>query len=154
MKNKEIIINFLKQMAEQNNCGTAAPYFHVIKSKTTVPAPVDNCDEIRYYLPEEYDLTYKSIQEMERDLKENGYTAQEIKSCVQVVEEFGIRYEWKEHGMFLTREDAENHLKTNHYHYSADAYVYVKAAWRAPKLKEFFQALFKEYGVYPTNWDD
>lgn len=153
MKNKkEIIVNFLKQMASQDNRCTANPYFYVINTKVTKPAPSDNCDEIRYYDPENPDYSYKTIEEFEESLAEEGYDTKDIKAAILRVEEYGIRYEWEERGLFLTEDDAEAHLKINSYHYSKDAHTYVKHAWRSPKLKEFFEALFEEYGVDTGNW--
>lgn len=49
-------------------------------------------------------------------------------------------------------EDAERHLRLNHYHYSKNAHTYVDHAWRAPELKQFFEALFKEFNVDQGGW--
>lgn len=36
-------------------------------------------------------------------------------------------------GMFLTQEAAARHLKSNEYHYAANAHTYAKTAWRSPE---------------------
>ena len=53
-----------------------------------------------------------------------------------------------ENTMFLTQIDAENHLKSNDYHYSEDAHTYAMTAWRSPRVEKLIKILstvnFKE----------
>lgn len=46
-----------------------------------------------------------------------------------------------ENTMFLTRKDAEEHLRANHYHYSKDAHTYAMTAWRAPRMEKLIKIL-------------
>lgn len=46
--------------------------------------------------------------------------------------------------MFLFAEEAEQHLKANHYHYSSEAHTYGNHAWRAPKTEALLEGL-KEF---------
>ncbi|MEI2465120.1 hypothetical protein [Niallia taxi] len=43
--------------------------------------------------------------------------------------------------MFLTKEEAKNHLELNHYHYSPKAHTYAMTAWRAPKVERLIKIL-------------
>ncbi|MBM7598240.1 hypothetical protein JOC34_000597 [Virgibacillus halotolerans] len=43
--------------------------------------------------------------------------------------------------MFLTKEEAKNHLRVNHYHYSSKAHTYAMTAWRAPKVAKLLDIL-------------
>ncbi|WP_212934917.1 hypothetical protein [Bacillus hominis] len=43
--------------------------------------------------------------------------------------------------MFLTKEEAKSHLKTNNYHYTSKAHTYAMTAWRAPKVKRLLNIL-------------
>lgn len=45
--------------------------------------------------------------------------------------------------MFLTQKDAEEHLKANDYHYSADAHTYAMTAWRSPRVAKLIEILQK-----------
>lgn len=45
--------------------------------------------------------------------------------------------------MFLTQIDAENHLKSNYYHYSEDAHTYAMTAWRSPRVEKLIDILQK-----------
>ena len=153
MSSREVIKNFLEKMAKQDNRATAAPYFYVIRTEVEeVGVDPDNADEIRYYDPECYENTYESKEEARNQLKEDGCSAREIDEIVGRLEKYGIRKRCEKRGMYLTEEDAERHLKLNHDHYSHNAHTYVDHAWRAPELKEFFEALFKEYNVGKGNW--
>ena len=149
MENKKIIKEFLEKMAEQDNRCTAAPYFYVIKTKTTIQAPLDNCDYTRFYWQ---DSSYDSMDEILEYCKENDFSEEEIEAAEREAHEYGVQEVYEKKGMFLTEEDAENHLKNNQHHYSDDAYTYVNHAWRAPQLTVFFKALFEEFEIDQENW--
>lgn len=140
METEKIIKEFLTKMATQDNRATAAPYFYVIRTKVSDPAPLDNCDRTLVYWNES---TYADMDEALLAMQEAGYDKHELANA----QEYGVKDRWEHRGMFLTEEDAEDHLKANHYHYSPDAHTYVDHAWRAPKLKEFFQALHSHFGI-------
>lgn len=140
METETIIKEFLTKMATQDNRATAAPYFYVIRTKVSDPAPTDNCDRTGWYWN---DSTYDTYELLEEAVREAGYDKDELANA----QEYGIKDRWEHRGMFLTEDDAETHLKLNHYHYSPDAHTYVDHAWRAPKLTEFFKALNAHFGI-------
>lgn len=43
--------------------------------------------------------------------------------------------------MFLTQKDAEEHLRSNYYHYSDDAHTYAMTAWRSPRVEKLLNIL-------------
>lgn len=43
--------------------------------------------------------------------------------------------------MFLTKQEAKDHLKSNYYHYSSKAHTYAMTAWRAPKVERLLKLL-------------
>ena len=43
--------------------------------------------------------------------------------------------------MFLSQQDAEDHLRANHYHYSEDAHTYAMTAWRSPRVEKLIELL-------------
>jgi len=140
-------------MAKQDNRGTAAPYFYVIRTEIEVYADPDNCDIVRYYDIDCCEQTYSSPEECRKELENEGcYTEEEIVEVVNRLEKYGVRKEWNQKGMFLTEEDAKSHLKLNHYHYSSNAHTYVGHSWRAPELSKFFRSLFTHFEVNRGNW--
>jgi hypothetical protein len=45
--------------------------------------------------------------------------------------------------MFLTNRSCKEHIKSNHYHYSADAHSYAMTAWRSPEVEKLWNILDK-----------
>jgi hypothetical protein len=149
MGNEEKFIKeFLQQMASQNNRGTAAPYFYVIRERKKLPAPLENSDVSFFYSPDANKKFY-DWEDVEKFINENSDDGYSIKDFL----EYGEQEISIEHGMFLTFTDAENHLKKNYYHYDDDAYIYAKHAWRAPELKGFLKSLFSYFGIEKGNLD-
>lgn len=153
MDNREIIKNFLEKMAKQDNRCTASPYFYVIKTEVEDECiDTDYAEITRYYDPEDFEVSYDSKTDARNSLKQDGYTLFEIDEIVDRLEKRGIRKRFEKRGMFLTEEDAVNHLQRNKHHYSSNAYTYIDHAWRAPELKKFFEALFNEFNIEKGNW--
>ena len=54
----------------------------------------------------------------------------------------------KENTMFLTKQEAREHIEANYYHYNKSAHTYAMTAWRAPKVQKVLEILenfdFKE----------
>jgi len=149
MNDKEIIIQFLEEMAKQDNRGTAFPYFYVIKTKKSYVVGRDsNEPDETFACSEDWDgieFLNEDFEEIDRE----EYVSRPEDERTKVY----LRYYYEEKGMFLTEQDAENHLKANHYHYSKCAHTYVKHAWRTPYLTEFLTALFVHFNVDKGNLD-
>ena len=137
-----IIKDFLTQMANQDNRSTALPYFYVIKTKRSYAVGRDTSSLYNNYCPEDYD-DIEFFNDDYEGIDNEEYEKLSEKERNKVY----IKYYYAEEGMFLTEEDAINHLNCNHYHYSKDAYTYVKHAWRAPDLTNFLKALFKYFEI-------
>ena len=54
----------------------------------------------------------------------------------------------KPNTMFITKEEARNHLKANHYHYTKEAHTYAMTAWRAPRVEKLWKILEE------ADWDE
>lgn len=141
---EEVIKTFLTKMATQDNRSTAHPFFYVIRTKVEDHAPIENCDRTRFYWQ---DSSYDSLDEISGYCKKMDYSDIETQQAIAEAQEYGIKDRWVNRGMFLTEDDAESHLKLNHYHYSPDAHSYVEHAWRAPELSGFFKALFEYFNI-------
>lgn len=72
------------------------------------------------------------------NLNENGYF-----SSVFVKEEEYVRPDT----MFLTKKEAKEHLRLNHYHYTSKAHTYAMTAWRAPEVEKLLKT------VLTFDWD-
>lgn len=146
------IKSFLTKMKDQDNRSTAFPYFYVIRSSKLIITDSDySYDEVKYYHSEYDDLTWDTeedfIEYLRHDLSEAPYSEAYIELEVSKLKKLYFIKTWEEHGLFLTEEDAENHLRSNNYHYSKDAHTYVKHAWRAPELENFLNNLMEYFRI-------
>lgn len=148
MKKHEEIKAFLQTMTTQDRRGTADPFFYVIRTEVEHMSPIENADIIRFIDPDNCECVYGSREECRKELMEDVCNDKDwVDNVVERLEEYGVSKYWEERSMFLTEADAEKHLKLNHYHYSKNAHTYVKHAWRAPELKNFFGNLFEYFEV-------
>ncbi len=146
VENLGIIIKFLNEMSTQNNRATAMPYYYVIRDAQYVRASSDCYDKLEYYLLSDggtiEEDEYEKLPEAD-DYNEELHPLGNKDDYEPVY----LKKIWVEKQLFLTEEDAKDHLERNHYHYSSDAHTYVNYAWRAPKLEAFLLALFDYFGV-------
>lgn len=141
--NKKEALKFLKvfmnKVATQDNRATAFPYFYVIKNRRISKIiPYDGEGNALY---REEESLFKSKQEFEDSLLGEGCSKEEIIERKNNLEKVSAIIEEVDEGLFFTEEAAKSHLAQNHYHYSEDAYVYLKHAWRCPEMKDVFEAL-------------
>lgn len=139
MKNKEQQIkDYLIGIANTDRYGTAFPVYYVIKDKTTEFVK----DE--YGEPHVYeDGCFHSYEYFQDDM-----TKEEFESMDEIVNGY-MEDVWstQNNTMFLTEDEAKQHLKENSHHYSEDAYVYCCHIWRNEPLKQFIMNLFDYFGV-------
>lgn len=158
----ETILKFLTQVSQQDNRHTASPIYYVIRTKVERPA-YEGCGDRTYYFDgedpehkfdsvEDYVAKMKEYSDYENMLEEEKEEFDEkMDDAEYKLDSYEVCYEWEEKGMFLTETDAENHLKSNYYHYSEDAHTYVRHAWRAHELKDFMEALFNYFKIPKGN---
>lgn len=138
--NRQIIETFLTKMSTQDNRATATPYFYVIHNGYDQILPEGHGGTTKYYV-DQFERSFDTEDEIKEHCGED-HVFEELK-----IREYSSERKFEERHMFLTEEEADRHFKVNRYHYSHDAYVYLKHAWRAPDMEEFFNALFDEFGV-------
>lgn len=151
-----------KEYWEQDNCGTAYPVFWQIQDINWV-ASYHFSDGDRYtlvYDGETYlvaDTLQELFEKIKKDEDDIGFEMPEMSydyicesDCDEFVELneyvsgiFAQEQEYVLKGMFLFMQEAKDHLKANHYHYSSKARVYCSHAWRAPKTEQLLR-LIKE----------
>lgn len=164
-------IQFLKdlqnELKTQENDGQAAPRFWSIMDYRIVPAHEDyGAERMMYYhndgdhtefenvadlkeflwdyyfdddanelgdiLKQESISFYDLWEYVQDNLNEDGYFSE-----VPVKEESFL----VPNTMFLTKAEAKQHLKLNHYHYTSKAHTYAMTAWRAPKTERLIKIL-------------
>lgn len=71
-----------------------------------------------------------------RDVIED-YAEHNMMQCVFLTKQRKI----VENTMFLTLREAEDHLETNYYHYTNEAWTYAMTAWRSPDVAQLIKLL-------------
>jgi len=142
--NRATIENFLTEMSKQDNRATASPFYYVIMTGYDQILPEGHGGNDKFYCSD-LENDFDSMEELYACAVDNGRTMEEAEKLS--VREYSVERKFREECMFLTESEANRHFKLNRYHYTHDAYVYLKHAWRAPQLEEFFNALFDEYGI-------
>ncbi len=127
---------FIEYFTQDNLC-TAFPIYHVIKDKKKFWGVDPQYTE---------DCFYNCYDEECKNFCEEGEPSGTEEICNQCYEVCWVE-QTVEHGMFLLRSEAEQHLKSNHYHYSDKAIVYTKHAWRSPRFAELIEMLEQEWAI-------
>lgn len=163
-------IQFLKdlqtELRSQEHDSQAEPRFWVIMDYRTVPTHEDYGAERMMYFHNDGDYTeFETIEELKGFLWDNDFGDDDEVCDVLKQESISFLDLWEyvqenlnEEGyftevpvkeeafivpdtMFLTKEEAKNHLKNNHYHYTSKAHTYAMTAWRAPKMERLIKIL-------------
>jgi hypothetical protein len=125
---------FFIEYFTQDNLATAFPIYHVIKDKKKFwGVDTDYTDDWAYNCDD---------QECDNWSDEGDYHGE--KELCDKCYKIGFVEQTVEHGMFLLRSEAEEHLKLNHYHYSDKAIVYTKHAWRSPRFASLINKIKEE----------
>lgn len=170
MSNFDDDIQFLKELqselkTQDNDC-QAAPRFWVIKDyeyQITAEGYHDRVSIYDQYQADTYEIeeyckriletedpiisteeidNLKSIMEDDEFFRETHLIEWIEENCKEAT----ICYE-KEEGvikqntMFLTKQEAKDHLEANSHHYSDQAHTYAMTAWRAPKVARLLNIL-------------
>ena len=153
-------LTFLKELSEelktQDKNSQAAPRFWALMDYKWEPTGDDWAEGYHYfdgeytwktveefvdYLEKEFDGSYATEISDDVDLEEliNSINMQEntdFRSIPVKKESFIVP-----NTMFLTKVEAEDHIKQNSYHYSNKVHTYSMTAWRAPKVEKLLKIL-------------
>ncbi len=166
-------IQFLKDLQEelktQPNDGNAAPNFWGLMDYKWIPTADGFQDRTSIYLPRcgeaweptalyddfvdgEIEVSDEALEDLHSTDASNDEDFLAWINCFYDDEAY-IVYEKKESfivpdRMFITKAEAQQHIKMNHYHYTKDvaiytdeAHTYAMTAWRAPKVERLLNIL-------------
>lgn len=157
-------MNFLKkigtELVSQEKDYQAAPRFWVLRDYKWSIVPEGYGDAIQIHDGED-GLTETEFKERikecyEDEMIEDGYDPIEydvdIEDLIDKVNdylkssEFELFHVVKEsfivpNTMFITKKEAKEHIKMNHYHYTSEVHTYAMTAWRAPKVAKLLRVL-------------
>lgn len=163
--------NELKQLAkeyfEQDNYGTRYPIYFVIRDVEYIPSlyfeegdrfqmvwdveATHSSDTIeglfKELVKDKHKYDFKGLDNIDFEYEVDEYDceafARENELCYGI---FAEKQTWKSKNMFLFKDEAEQHLKSNAHHYSKQAHVYCKHAWRVPKTEKLLMLLKEPQG--------
>ncbi|MFB5761127.1 hypothetical protein [Paenibacillus medicaginis] len=159
MKDIEFLAQLQKELNSQDIDSQAAPRFWSVGDYKWVECSEDNAERFSVYLPndgESYEINYflKEILDKEDLSQEDLEEFDEIGCEESAFEWIKDHYDEgatlhpereerfvRENTMFLTKAEAKQHIKANHYHYTPKAHTYAMTAWRAPKVERLLKIL-------------
>jgi hypothetical protein len=165
-------IEFLRdlqlELNTQDDDSQAAPRFWTVGDYRWVECNDGNEERYSVYHPnagESHEINYFLAQVLDKEeLSNEALEAFKEIGCEDSAHEWILEYyedgaslhpEKKEHlirenTMFLTKSEAKQHIKSNHYHYTDEAHTYAMTAWRAPKVERLLKILSEfDFGILP-----
>lgn len=159
---KSKLLEMAENYHEQDNCGTASPFYHVVKRPVAkysrdINDSKYNAERVILFDTEIYTPEFW-IECSDEDAKYWRYDVSDLDEFFYQVEEkyeeAEILYCWYEDetytdcGTFLTRKAAQQFIDSNRHHVGQDAYIYVEYAWRnrdAEIIHQLMTAIYSEY---------
>lgn len=164
-----------EEMVNQETDSQASPRFWVIRDYEWVDTGDRYYDRISVYIPrdcENYEL-YDFIENIEEYygmlseelIKEARLLNSAVVTLTQNQKE-DVCLDWIRNNLeaeiiyeshipsivpntfFLTKREAKEHIKANHYHYSDRVHTYAMSAWRSPQVERLYKI------IEGTNWDE
>lgn len=159
-KDEKFLNELGKEMREQDNDYQAAPRFWVLMDSKWTLVPEGYGSDIQIHDGED-GLTETDFKELVKECYEEDMIIEgsepidydgDLWDLVDKVNthldssEFEIFHVVKEkfivpNTMFLTKAEAKEHIRLNHYHYTEEVHTYAMTAWRAPKVSKLLSAL-------------
>lgn len=164
-------IQFLKDFQQELNTqeidSQAAPRYWALMDYRIVPANEDyDAEDVEYYYNDGDHVKFENVEELKEFIEDADYDEadEELQNLLDDGEtSFEDLWEYvkdnlnddgffdevsvKEESflvpntMFLTKAEAQQHIKLNHYHYTKKVHTYAMTAWRAPKVERLFKIL-------------
>ncbi|PRR87357.1 hypothetical protein [Bacillus atrophaeus] len=156
-------IQFLKELQNElktlDHDSQAAPRFWSIGDYKWIRTSDDDAERFSVHLPEEGE-DYE-LESYLKDITEDGNLSSEALEAMEDIEceisALDWIHEYVDNGadliperevhhiyqdtMFLTKAEAKQHIKQNHYHYTKKVHTYAMTAWRAPKVERLLNIL-------------
>lgn len=152
MDDLEFLKDLQKRLREQETDSQANPRYWVVAQYEWTPCWEEQMDDYHYCddetCYESFELFLAHLKEMypEEDLSDvtdffdlelehedilDGYNRIPMKK-IQVLQRGTF---------FLTKEECQNHIKRNHYHYNDTVHTYALTAWRSPEFERLMTIL-------------
>ena len=153
-----------KEMREQENDCQASPRYWTVGDYEDRIVPDGYGNGVKFVFPgvcdesteegalellKEYDYDEVKLEELKDDLSLLGDHDDLIEALQEWVDEDAYIITTdrvhiiEPNTVFLTKQEAKDHIAANYYHYTKEAHTYAMTAWRAPKVRRLFEILEK-----------
>lgn len=165
-------IQFLKDLQEelntQENDYQASPIFWVVRQYEKRIIHEDFADGYVYFHNDGESIEFETIEELREFVKESYECYDNLSDIIDLTENEDDLYSifetitsyFNENGyfgfypiekipviqpntMFLTKQEAKDHIESNYYHYNDTVHTYAMTAWRAPKVERLLDILHR-----------
>ncbi|MCY9408787.1 hypothetical protein MOF52_12270 [Bacillus inaquosorum] len=156
-------IKFLKELQNelktQDHDSQAAPRFWSVGDYKWIRTSEDDAERYSVYIPEDggsYELesylkdikenkelsseALEAMEDIECEVSALDWIHEYVDSGANLIPETEVHYICQD-TMFLTKAEAKQHIKQNHYHYTKKVHTYAMTAWRAPKVERLLKIL-------------
>lgn len=170
-KEIQFLKDLQQELKTQDNDFQAAPRFWALMDYRWVETSPDEHERLSIVFPEEYEdyvlddlvseiinynpdcsycytVDHDAIDDLREMVDDSVVDEGELLEWFQtnIDSEAYLVYEKEEefivpNTMFLTKQEAKNHIKLNHYHYTRKVHTYAMTAWRAPKVEKLLNIL-------------
>ena len=149
------IIKLQNELNTQDTDHQADPRFWVVAQYEWQSVP-DGCNESVQYYDSNAANTYESWKDLIKALKEDcDESSKKLKwntfknyddlpdEIREYITEIPVSkvHVIKENTMFLTKKEAQKHIKLNYYHYNSTVHTYAMTAWRSPQVERLIKLL-------------
>lgn len=148
-ESREFLRGLIKRMNEQDNRGTATPYFYVVRRERWRLAhdEFQSGETRRIWVDFDGDpKTFRSKEEFVKWAKDNydGEPETDVDSKWRKLSEFKEEKYFEDENVFFTEDAYKEHERLNGHNLQrgcSDYYSYVKHAFRNPELVKMFEAI-------------
>ncbi|WP_232351005.1 hypothetical protein [Bacillus halotolerans] len=85
-------------------------------------------------------MSSEAVEDIECEASALDWIYEYVDSGADLIPETEVHYIYQ-NTMFLTKAEAKEHIKQNHYHYTKKVHTYAMTAWRAPKVERLLKIL-------------
>ncbi|WP_255238302.1 hypothetical protein NSS75_11125 [Bacillus sp. FSL K6-1012] len=85
-------------------------------------------------------MSSEAVEDIECEASALDWIHEFVDSGADLIPETEVHYIYQ-NTMFLTKAEAKEHIKQNHYHYTKKVHTYAMTAWRAPKVERLLKIL-------------
>lgn len=136
-----------REIREQDNHGTSAPYFYVVRCRKEVAVPDGTTDQVRYW---DGDSVWSSAEKY-REFHNDGMAHSDDLISLEGAQRFldtecqryCVKEDFEHQNVFFTQKGYEQHMHLNghNYRHFKDTSFYIQHAFRNPEMGDLLESI-------------